>query len=120
MTPYLSRTSGTSVIANRATAASESCSGIRHRLMSRCERSLVGLGASMGYEFKLYLPNNSLSSTGPRANAVRELRATVTIKQVVSNTPHTKQSFGKLPHAQVVVPLPQLKSSNPTPLHPLP
>jgi len=47
MTPYLSRMSGIRVIANSATAASESCSGIRHRLMSRCERSLVGRGASM-------------------------------------------------------------------------
>jgi len=37
------------VIPNSATAASESCSGIRHRLMSRCERSLVGRGASIRF-----------------------------------------------------------------------
>src|SRR5713101_2923564 len=47
MRPYLSRMSGIRVIPNSATATSESCSGIRHRLMSRCERSLVGrIGAS--------------------------------------------------------------------------
>src|ERR1022692_295490 len=57
MTPYLSRISGTSVIPNSATAVSESCSGIRHRLMSRCERSLVGREASIGCEFQ-----NALSS----------------------------------------------------------
>src|SRR5450755_1540724 len=45
--------SGTRVIANSTTAASESCSGIRHRLMSRCERSLVGRLASMRYEFQI-------------------------------------------------------------------
>src|ERR1700730_13156918 len=41
MMPYVSRMSGRRVSPNSAVAASESCSGIRHKLMSRCERSLV-------------------------------------------------------------------------------
>src|SRR5580692_8723552 len=55
MTPYLSRMSGIRVIPNSATAASESCSGIRHRLMSRCERSLVGRGASIRCDFNAFI-----------------------------------------------------------------
>ncbi len=64
---------GIRVIPNSATAASESCSGIRHKLMSRCERSLVGRGASMrDAKFKrFYLPKSNHSTTGPRAKAGR-------------------------------------------------
>src|ERR1022692_2895822 len=47
MMPNLSRMSGIRVIPNNATAASESCSGIRHKFMSRCERSLVARGAGI-------------------------------------------------------------------------
>src|SRR5260370_741294 len=46
MTPNLSRMSGIRVIPNNATATSESCTGIRHRLMSRCERCLAWRGSA--------------------------------------------------------------------------
>jgi hypothetical protein len=47
-------------------------SGIRQRLMSRCERSLVEGGAGMICELQtLYLPKSNRSSTGPRAKAGR-------------------------------------------------
>ena len=61
ITPYLSRMSGIRVSPNSAVAASESCSGIRHRLMSRCERSLVGRGASIRGE----LSGTTLPSGAP-------------------------------------------------------
>jgi hypothetical protein len=51
MTPYLSRMSGIRVMANNATARSESCKGIRHKLMSRWELSLVARGAGIRGEF---------------------------------------------------------------------
>src|ERR1035438_9521222 len=44
--------SGTRVTANSATAASESCSGSRQRVISRCERSLVARGLSMRCELQ--------------------------------------------------------------------
>src|SRR5580700_4222616 len=50
MMPYVSRMSAIRVSPNSAVAASESCSGIRHKLMSRCERSLVGRGEKTGGE----------------------------------------------------------------------
>src|ERR1700733_6902366 len=50
MTPNLSIMSGIKVIPKSATAPSESCSGIRHKLMSRCELSLVARGAAVRSE----------------------------------------------------------------------
>src|ERR1700688_4912057 len=59
----------------RATAASESCSGIRHRLMSRCERSFVGRGASIGYDCQTSFRRAIAPGRGPIVEAERQLGA---------------------------------------------
>lgn len=61
MTWYLSRMSGIRVSPKSATAANESRSGIRHRLTSRCERTLVGRGASIRCEFQMLLSSQEQS-----------------------------------------------------------
>jgi hypothetical protein len=110
MMPYLSRMSGIRVIANSAAAASESCSGIRHRLMSRCERSFVGREASIrGELLGTTLPVGALAADWPALDAgfdVGRLFATRALRRSswlidrhdLNHTPPESLAIGNSPH----------------------